>query len=269
MRPSDHRPRPRRSARQAELGQNFLRRRSTIRSIVALATADLSLPLVEFGAGDGALTGPLVAAGARLTAVELDPLLVRRLRRRYGAQVSVVEADLLAYPLLEPCLVVSNVPFHLSTALLRKLLANDRWSRAVLLLQWEVARRRAGVGGATMMTAAWWPWYDFRLEGRVPAEAFRPVPGVDGGVLLVERRAAPLLPIADRAAYQRLVAAVFQGRGRDLRDIVGRIVGRRLAGAWMRANGLAPGLLPRGVQAAPWVDLYLRSVGRAKLSSTW
>lgn len=263
MRPSDHRPRPRRSTRQAELGQNFLRRRSTIRSIVALATADLGLPLLEFGAGDGALTGPLVAAGAQLTAVELDPWLARRLRRRYGAKATVVEADLLDYPLAEPCQVVSNVPFHLSTALLRKLLANDRWSKAVLLLQWEVARRRAGVGGATMMTAAWWPWYDFRLVERVPAEAFRPVPSVDGGILLIERRARSLLSRGERGAYQELVGRVFRGRGRDLRDVVGRIVGRRMAGAWMRANGLAPGLLPRGVKAAQWVDLYLRWIGRA------
>jgi 23S rRNA (adenine-N6)-dimethyltransferase len=78
-------------------------------------------------------------------------------------------------------------------------LAQRAWSTAVLL-PWEVARKRAAVGGTTLLTASWWPWYEFALAGRVPSTAFRPRPGVDGGILVVGRRPVSLVDPSDRAA---------------------------------------------------------------------
>jgi hypothetical protein len=43
-----------------------------------------------------------------------------------------------------------------------------------------------------MLTANWWPWYDFELHARVPARSFRPVPAVDGGLFTMTRRETPL-----------------------------------------------------------------------------
>jgi 23S rRNA (adenine-N6)-dimethyltransferase len=91
--------------------------------------------------------------------------------------------------------IVGNLPFHLTTSILRKLLHSRTWTSAILLVQWEVARRRAGVGGASMMTAQWWPWVDFRLEGRVHRSAFQPAPNVDGGLLVIAHRAEPLIAV--------------------------------------------------------------------------
>src|SRR5699024_11383810 len=86
------------------------------------------------------------------------------------------------YTTLFRSVLVGNLPFHLTTAILRRIFRAPGWKHAILLVQWEVARRRAGVGGATMMTAQWWPWFDFELGRRVPARAFTPRPNVDGGV---------------------------------------------------------------------------------------
>jgi len=50
--------------------------------------------VLDLGAGAGALTAPLVGAGARVVAVERDPALASRLRRRFApADVTVVEQD--------------------------------------------------------------------------------------------------------------------------------------------------------------------------------
>ena len=73
-----------------------------------------------------------------------------------------------------PYTLVSNVPFHITTAVMRRLLALSQWRDAILITQWEVARKRAGVGGATQLTAQWWPWYEFELDRRIPAAAFVP-----------------------------------------------------------------------------------------------
>ncbi|MEV6350121.1 rRNA adenine N-6-methyltransferase family protein, partial [Actinoplanes sp. NPDC051851] len=141
---------------------------------------------------------------------------------------------------------------------MRTLLAGDHWHTAVLLVQWEVARRRAGLGGATLMTASWWPWYEFGVHSRVPARAFRPVPAVDGGLLTMARR--PVSGVADRPGYQAFVRRVFTGRGHGLRDILlraGRVTRTELH-QWMRSHGLSPMLLPQDLTAAQWISLWPR-----------
>jgi 23S rRNA (adenine-N6)-dimethyltransferase len=111
-----------------------------------------------------------------------------------------------------------------------------------------VARRRAGVGGATMMTAQWWPWFEFALVQRVPASAFRPSPTVDGGLMTIARRPDPLVAAADRREYQAMVHRVFTGRGRGLGQILRR---QGLAG-----NDIRPSALPRDLTAVQWAALF-------------
>src|SRR5688572_11268227 len=204
-----------RAHRRRSLGQNFLVDDRVVARLLAPFTSR-SAPIVELGAGSGAVTHGLLARGHRVTAVELDHSWVRVLRRRFGDLADVIEGDMLrvAFP-AAPYDVVSTVPFGISAAVLRRLLAEPGWSVASLLLQWEVARKRAS---GTLLTARWWPWFELELCARVPARAFRPVPSVDGGILVLRRRPEPL--VAQRDGYQRFVDEVFTGRGRGLGAIV-------------------------------------------------
>jgi len=246
-----------------ELGQNFLADPSVIAAVCA-AAARTSSPLVELAAGDGALTVPLGRTGRPVTAVELDPRRAHRLARRVDGtlggslgNVTVVQDDLLRYRLPDrPHTVVGNLPFHLTTAALHRLFRQPHWELAVLLVQWEVARRRAGIGGASQMTAAWWPWFEFDVPRKVPAHAFRPRPSVDGGILVVTRRAVPL--VADRAGYQEFVRAVFTGRGRGLGGILPRTgqLSARAARSWLAGHRLPPQALPRDLTAGQWASLW-------------
>jgi 23S rRNA (adenine-N6)-dimethyltransferase len=233
-----------------ELGQNFLVDQRVLARIAALVPPG---PVLELGAGDGALTRRLAVRPGPVTAVELDPGRVATLRRTLGSRVRVVQADMLRFRLDGPHHVVSNVPFGITTPVLRHLLGQRAWTSAVLLLQWEVARKRAAVGGTTLLTASWWPWYEFSLAGRVPSVAFRPRPGVDGGVLVVRRRTDPLVAEAERSAYQRLVRTAFSG------DRLLPAVRRVVPGArrWALALGLDPGVRPRDLTAEHWASLFM------------
>lgn len=235
-----------------ELGQNHLIDRRVAARMAGLVPPG---PVLELGAGDGALTRLLTARPWPVTAVELDPARVAGLRRDLGRRARVVHADMLQFPLDGDHHVVSNVPFGITTALLRRLLAGRGWSSAVLLMQWEVARKRAAVGGTTLLTASWWPWFEFALAGRVPADAFRPRPAVDGGLLVVSRRAAPLVEAAQRSAYQRLVRTAFSG-DRLLPAL------RRVPGAerWAAAARVPRSVRPRDMVAEEWASLH-RAVG--------
>ncbi|WP_214406107.1 ribosomal RNA small subunit methyltransferase A [Pseudonocardia lacus] len=236
------------SGRRHELGQNHLIDRGVAARIVDLVPPGAVL---ELGAGDGALTRLLAGRPWPVTAVELDPARVGSLRRGLGHGVRVVHADMLRFPLAGDHHVVSNVPFGITTALLRRLLSQPSWATAVLLLQWEVARKRAAVGGTTLLTASWWPWFGFELAGRVPAAAFRPRPAVDGGLLVVRRRAAPLVDPGQRGAYQRLVRTAFAG-DRLLPAL------RRMPGAarWAAVERVPRSVRPRDLPAEAWASLH-------------
>ncbi|SDP30585.1 23S rRNA (adenine-N6)-dimethyltransferase [Actinopolyspora xinjiangensis] len=241
-----------------ELGQNFLVDHSTISAIENLV-AETSGPIVELAAGDGALTVPLARPGRPITAVELDPRRARRLRRRTPEHVAVVNEDLLRFPLpWTPHVLVGNLPFHLTTAVLKRVLDARHWRTAILLVQWEVARRRAGVGGATMLTAQWWPWYEFGLRQRVPARSFLPVPSVDGGLLVVTRRERPL--VAEGGQYQRFVRDVYTGRGRGLEEILFRTgrIHRSALRQWLHEEQISPRALPKELTATQWASLWRR-----------
>lgn len=239
-----------------ELGQNFLTDQSIIREINSLV-ARTKGSILEIGPGDGALTLPLSKHGRQITAVEIDPLLARRLDVRTPGHVTVVNHDFMRFPLpRHPHVVVGNLPFHLTTAIMRRLLDAQHWHTAVLLVQWEVARRRAGVGGATLLTASWAPWYEFDLHARVPARAFRPMPGVDGGVLSIRRRSAPLVDTV--RPYQDFVREVFTGKGHGLKEILkrnGRLSHRGVA-EWLRHHGVSPQALPKDLNAHQWATLW-------------
>ena len=242
-----------------EHGQNFLTDPSVITTISRCVTTT-SGRIVEIGAGDGALTLPLARLDRPITAVEIDGDLVRRLSYRVPRNVDVVHGDFLEYRLPnDPYVLVGNLPFHQTTSMLRRILHAPTWTDAVLLTQWEVARRRAGVGGSTMMTAQWAPWFEFALLGRVPARAFTPRPGVDGGILTIHRREQPLLPASRRRQFHALVHRIYTGQGRGIAQILARntsLRSQRAASEWLSTHGIPGSALPKAMSPAAWVDLF-------------
>jgi 23S rRNA (adenine-N6)-dimethyltransferase len=243
-----------------ELGQNLLVDTQVIRRVVDLVP-DSDRPVVEWAAGRGALTLPLARLGRPVEAVEIDPRSTGRLSRVVPGNVTVTRDDILRHaPPSDPYDLVCNVPFHLTTPVLRRLFTLTGWQRAVLITQWEVARKRAAVGGTTLLTAQWWPWLSPRLDRRIPAGAFRPRPSVDAGLLVIDRRAEPLLPVREQRGYQRFAAAVFNGRGRGLHEILARQgIARDDVRRWAREHHVGPNALPRELDALAWVGAYRMS----------
>jgi 23S rRNA (adenine-N6)-dimethyltransferase len=144
--------------------------------------------VVDVGAGTGALTAPLVAAGARVIAVELHPGRHRILRERFrGCDVTVVRADGADLRLpTRPFRVVANPPFAIASALLRRLLApGSRLVGADLVVPWSVARRWSGPGAPGR--GRWGRDFTVALGSPVSARAFRPPPPMPMTTLRVRR----------------------------------------------------------------------------------
>jgi 23S rRNA (adenine-N6)-dimethyltransferase len=146
--------------------------------------------VLDLGAGHGALTAPLRAAGARVVAVELDRRALEALHHRFGDddQVRIVAGDLRDVSLpRRPFRVVANLPFATTSVALRRLLdPRSRLIRADLVLQ-----RGAAVAWATeprRRSPAARRAFDLRLDRTVRARCFDPPPRVDAAVLVATRR---------------------------------------------------------------------------------
>lgn len=202
-----------RDARRRQLGQNFLDPGFAER-LVARAGFGPDDFVVEVGPGFGAFTAALAHRGAEVLAVELDPSLASRLRARLGPglqdRVRVVQGDFLSFPLPQrPFRVLGSIPFGQTTGVLRRLLDDpmQRLVRADLVVQWEVARKRAAVPPSTLLSTIWAPWWQFELLCRIPSHEFTPIPRVEAGFVSVVRRPRPLLPTAMARPYAKFVQA--------------------------------------------------------------
>jgi 23S rRNA (adenine-N6)-dimethyltransferase len=111
-----------------------------------------------------------------------------------------------------PHRVIGSLPFGATTAILHHLLddPDSCLVRADLIVQWEVARKRAVMPPSTLLSATWAPWWSFEIVRRLPAAAFRPIPSVDAAVLCATRRDPPLLPLRMAAPYAAFVRREWQ-----------------------------------------------------------
>ncbi|MEV3993675.1 ErmE/ErmH/ErmO/ErmR family 23S rRNA (adenine(2058)-N(6))-methyltransferase [Streptomyces sp. NPDC049837] len=207
-----------RARSQRELSQNFLAPSSTVPArLVRAARPHPGRLLLEVGAGQGVLTAAFAPYVTELRAYEIDDRLLPGLRARFAGEagVRVVAGDFLAVrPPREPFAVVGNVPFSRTAAIVDWCLGAPALTDATLITQLEYARKRTGdFGRWSRLTVTQWPWFSWAFLGRIGRREFRPVPRVDAGILRVERRARPLLPPGEAAAYRRLVEAGFGGVG--------------------------------------------------------
>jgi len=181
------------SQAQNPAGAHFLTDRRLIAQLITASGVGAGDLVFDLGAGFGALTAPLARTGARVVAIELDPGLAGRLRRRFGADplVGVVEADLRRVPLpRRPFHVVASPPFALTTLLCRRLLGDRavQLAGAELILEWGAAKWLSSREPRDREIAQWSSRYQIRLVRRVAAESFSPAPRSDAAYVRIRPR---------------------------------------------------------------------------------
>ncbi|MEU4561229.1 23S ribosomal RNA methyltransferase Erm [Actinoplanes sp. NPDC023936] len=249
---------PRRAHARARraYGQNFLADPRAARLLADIAVADPDLTVHEVGAGRGRLTSELLRRCRRVVAYEIDPDLASALPAHPGLTVRTGDF-LTAKPPAGSFAVAGNIPYGLTSPVITWCLGAPGLRRATLLTQWEYARKRTGdYGRWSRLTVLTWPEFTWTLAARVPATAFRPVPRVDGGVLVLDRRPVPLVAPEHLPGYRRLVERGFTGVGGSLFATLSRDHGRQRAYAAFRACRLDPDLPVGEVWPEQWLTLF-------------
>lgn len=219
--------RPRKS-----LSQNFLTDPVALDAIVEAADLHAGDRVVEVGPGLGVLTRRLLAAGASVTAVELDARLAAYLRRELGSVdgFELIEADALSLHPRELVdqggfKLVANIPYHITSPLLHAFLEGERPpSITVLLVQLEVGERVAAPpGGMSYLSVFVQNIARAEVVTRVPASSFEPAPEVDSALLrLVRRDDPPVAPGPEREVLYRVVQAGFRQRRKQIHNALVR-----------------------------------------------
>ncbi len=248
------------------LGQNFLVDPGLRDRVVDAARIGPEDEVLEVGAGPGTLTYALGGRCRRVVAVELDSRLLPILRdvTRDLPAVEVVAGDILKLDLARYFpkggeVVVGNIPYYLTGALLRRLLEEEpRPRRLSLVLQKEVAERLTTQGSWSLASVAVHTYAVPRLALRLPAAAFDPVPAVDSALVVMEVRDRPAVEVGDMNAFFRFVEAIFQFRRKQLGAAAGRVTGRgsASAGSALRAVGVEPSRRAETLSIAEWETVY-------------
>lgn len=207
------------------LGQHFLRAHA-VDQLVALIDPRQDQRFLEIGPGGGALTLPLCARAAHVTAVEIDGALAARLEKRNLPNLDVVRGDALTVDLsaLAPkgTRVAGNLPYYISSPLLRRCLAlRETVTDAHVMVQEEVARRIASPPGSKeygILSVLFALWADVDIPLRFPAASFEPPPKVLSAVLRIRFRPEPRVVLTDEAVFARLVETAFARRRRTLEN---------------------------------------------------
>ena len=239
------------------LGQHFLVDASVVQDIIDTAAPRAGEHFVEIGPGPGALTGPLLAAGAVVHAVEIDPILARELKERFPHQrLNIHRADALKFDysaLKVPGLrLIGNLPYYLSTPLLFRLLESAaEFSDMTVMLQREVAERLcAGPGSRrygrlSVMAAA-----RCRTEPcfTIAPRAFEPRPRVHS--MLVTLRPDSRYSVRRADVFERVVRQAFSQRRKTISNALKGLADREQ----IAAAGIDPAMRAEQID----VEGYLR-----------
>ncbi len=249
-----------------KLGQNFMVDPRALRKVIAAAQLAGSETVLEIGAGVGSLTWWLAQHCARVVAVEIDERLIPALEYALSneSNVEIVAGDILEMDVDEvlgngPYSVVANIPYYITSALIRRLMESRRRPECLVLsVQKEVAERiAAGPGEMSLLALSVQVYGEPELRGRIPASAFYPQPKVDSAVLRIAGYPSPRVPQALIEALFVLARAGFGQKRKQLHNALAKNLGKpnETVLEWLSAAGVRPEQRAQELSIDNWLDL--------------
>lgn len=246
------------------LGQHWLVDIGSLEYIVEFSDLSKDDFVLEIGPGHGALTQYLVQNVSQVLAVEFDQKLAKSLKSKVGANnLEVVNSDILNFDynsLPENYKIVANIPYYLTSNLIRKITETDNLpSTVVLLIQKEVAERIAGKeGDMSLLSLATKIYFDVQLGEVVKAECFDPAPKVDSQVIKLTRLSKQSIPNEHVERVFRLAKMAFNSKRKTLFNSFSGGLGvdkKSLQEIQQKNEGIDFSVRPQNLDCRDWLKL--------------
>ena len=242
------------------LGQHFLSDPRILGRIADALAPRADETVIEIGPGRGGLTQELLQRAGRVIAIEIDRALAGQLRSRYADEpkLEIIERDVLETNLGALAggefSLVGNVPYYITTPILFHALRPPRPTRAVYLVQREVADRLSAAPGTKAYGAL-----TVNVSALATAEtlfkvspgSFSPPPSVDSAVVRITPREDPAIPPDEEERFRVFVQQAFGMRRKQMRRVVRSIlsVPAERADEILAAAGVHPEARPETLSA--------------------
>ncbi len=241
-----------------KLGQHFLTNGAVLDRIALAVAPDGEDLVIEIGPGKGALTEKLLQRSGRVIAIEVDPVLVEYLRKKFDGEtrLQVIHGDILRTDLAQwgPVPIAGNLPYYIASPILEKSVRAGA-PRTVFLIQKEVAHRlvarpnQRDYGYLTLQTAL---FADTKMLFEVKPGAFKPPPKVDSAVVLLTPHGRDY-GVTDRERFLKFLSHSFRQKRKTLRNNLFAVYGKDLIDAWPEA-----GLRAEQVPIEKFAEMFLR-----------
>jgi 16S rRNA (adenine1518-N6/adenine1519-N6)-dimethyltransferase len=221
-----------------QLGQNFLINDHYAENIIESAGLTGDELVLEIGPGLGSLTRYLASVSHNVIAVELDADLIPPLQSVLASfdNITIIQGDILRLDIdklllskdqskispVKSYVVVANIPYYITSALIRHLLeCKTKPERIVLTIQTEVAMRIIAVpNDMNLLGISVQVYGKPSITTRIPAGAFYPVPKIESAVVRIDLYPTPLVPLPLMPLFFRLAKAGFSQKRKTLRNAI-------------------------------------------------
>ncbi|MBL8165604.1 MAG: 16S rRNA (adenine(1518)-N(6)/adenine(1519)-N(6))-dimethyltransferase RsmA [Anaerolineae bacterium] len=248
------------------LGQNFLHDPNMLDKIVATAGLHAEDTVLEVGPGTGLLTERLARAVARVVTVEVDerlkPVLEETLAPYENVELifqDILHVDVETVMRTEPYSVVANVPYYITSAILRHLLEiRHRPRRLVLTVQFEVAERLIAKPNDMSILAVSVQFYGRpQIAARLKPSVFWPRPDVDSALVLIDTFQQPPVEIPNEKLFFRVVRAGFGQKRKQLKNSIssGLDLNAEQSALLFRRAEIDPSRRPETLRLEEWAAL--------------
>ncbi len=230
--------------------QHFLRRPDLVRELLRRSTIQPNETVIDIGAGSGVITSVLAQTVKRVIAIEVEPKtadILRQNMKKYE-NVEVYQGDFLSMSLPQgEYSIFANIPFHLSSPIVHRLIETDQSPRATYLIVQKQFGRKLVATDTTHFTSQLGmilgARYEVKVRKKLERTDFWPHPAVDTVFIEILRRDTPLIPATRFAAYRHFTEDCFSDP-------------KKLAKLPLEKAGLPRDTKPSRLSLDEWVALF-------------
>ncbi|MBN2101097.1 23S ribosomal RNA methyltransferase Erm [Candidatus Dojkabacteria bacterium] len=240
--------------------QNNLKDKNLVRTLVSESSISSEDIVLDIGAGDGIITQELVKVCKKVIAIEIDPILCKKLRKKFRQydNVRIVETDFLGYKLPERLFkVFSNIPYFITSDIVRKLTGEgSKMTEAYVVMQKEAADKFCGKPKECLFSILIKPFYELRQTYDFKKTDFYPVPSVESVLVRISRRNSPLINFDEIDNFRQFIGFCFKRTFGPLRKSLKKFLTYNQIKKLYDYHGIKRDAIPTDLTIEQWLGLF-------------